>query len=103
MPVQGKLREVLRTRESGSRVCVACLLLSFVPGMYIFPLLELLDVAMHASPGVAITFQEEVVIDGKREQDVVVQIARRDMPKGEEIFVWPGRLSNSEMIARRSP
>ena len=33
-------------------------------------------------------------------QDVVVQIARRDMPKGEEIFVWPGRLSNSEMIAR---
>ena len=39
---------------------------------------------------------------GKREQDVVVQIARRDMPKGEEIFVWPGRLSNSEMIARCS-
>ena len=39
---------------------------------------------------------------GKREQDVVLQIARRDMPKGEEIFVWPGRLSNSEMIARCS-
>ncbi|CAE6944169.1 unnamed protein product [Symbiodinium sp. CCMP2592] len=70
------------------------------PRMYIFPLPELLDVAMHASPGVAISFQEEVIIDGKREQDVVVQIARRDMPKGEEIFVWPGRLSNSEMIAR---
>ena len=37
--------------------------------MYIFPLPELLDVAMHASPGVAISFQEEVIIDGKREQE----------------------------------
>lgn len=31
---------------------------------------------------------------------MVVQIARRDMPKGEEVFLWPGRLSNSEMIVR---
>jgi len=30
----------------------------------------------------------------------VVQIARRDMPKGEEVFLWPGRLSNSEMVVR---
>ncbi|CAJ1375602.1 unnamed protein product [Effrenium voratum] len=70
------------------------------PRMYIFPLRELLEVAMHANPGVAIGFQEEIIIEGKREEDVVLQIARRDMPKGEEIFVWPGRLSSSEMIAR---
>ena len=41
----------------------------FCRGMYIFPLPELLDVAMHASPGVAISFQEDVIIDGKREQE----------------------------------
>lgn len=68
--------------------------------MYIFPLPELLDVALHPNPGVSIGFQEEIVINGKREEDLVLQIARRDMPKGEEIFLWPGRLSNSEMIAR---
>ena len=50
-----------------SVVCYQCAL--FCPGMYIFPLPELLDVAMHASPGVAISFQEEVIIDGKREQE----------------------------------
>ncbi|CAK9025898.1 unnamed protein product [Durusdinium trenchii] len=70
------------------------------PRMYIFPLPELLDVALHPNPGVSIGFQEEIVINGKREEDLVLQIARRDMPKGEEIFLWPGRLSNSEMIAR---
>lgn len=70
------------------------------PRMYIFPLLELLNVALHPNPVVSIGFQEEIIIDGKREEDVVLQIARRDMPKGEEIFAWPGRLSNSEMIAR---
>ena len=52
------------------------------PGMYIFPLLELLNVALHPNPVVSIGFQEEIIIDGKREEDVVLQIARRDMPKG---------------------
>ena len=52
-------------------------------GMYIFPLLELLNVALHPNPVVSIGFQEEIVIDGKREEDVVLQIARRDMPKGD--------------------
>lgn len=70
------------------------------PRMYIFPLVELLQVALNPNPIVSIGFQEEIIIDGKREEDVVLQIARRDMPKGEEIFAWPGRLSNSEMIAR---
>lgn len=63
--------------------------------MYIFPLVELLDVALHPNPVVSIGFQEEIIIEGKREEDVVLQIARRDMPKGKEIFAWPGRLSNS--------
>jgi len=50
---------------------------------------------------VAIAFQEEILLEeGKREEEMVVQIARRDMPKGEEIFLWPGRLSNSEMAVR---
>ena len=52
-------------------------------GMYIFPLLELLNVALHPNPVVSIGFQEEIIIDGKREEDVVLQIARRDMPKGD--------------------
>ena len=50
--------------------------------MYIFPLVELLQVALHPNPIVSIGFQEEIIIDGKREEDVVLQIARRDMPKG---------------------
>mmetsp|Transcript_23212 Transcript_23212/g.41922 ORF Transcript_23212/g.41922 Transcript_23212/m.41922 type:complete len:496 (-) Transcript_23212:37-1524(-) len=70
------------------------------PRMHLFPLVELLDIAMNPEAGTAITFQEEIILDGKREEDVVLQIARRDMPKGEEVFVWPGRLSNSEMVAR---
>jgi len=70
------------------------------PRMYIFPFEELLDVQFHPDAGVAISFQEEIILNGKREEEMVLQIARRDMPKGEEIFFWPGRLSNSEMIVR---
>lgn len=70
------------------------------PRMHIFPLVEMFHIAMHPEPGIAVTFQQEVIIEGKKEEDVVLQIARRDMPKGEEIFLWPGRLSNSEMVAR---
>ena len=55
--------------------------------MYIFPLLELLNVALHPNPVVSIGFQEEIIIDGKREEDVVLQIARRDMPKGDRCKV----------------
>mmetsp|Transcript_57088 Transcript_57088/g.158058 ORF Transcript_57088/g.158058 Transcript_57088/m.158058 type:complete len:434 (-) Transcript_57088:66-1367(-) len=71
------------------------------PRMYLFPLKDLLDLQLHPDPGVAISFQEEIILeDGKREEEMVLQIARRDMPKGEEVFLWPGRLSNSEMIVR---
>eukprot|EP00913_Durusdinium_trenchii_P032091 g30051.t1 len=42
------------------------------PRMYIFPLPELLDVALHPNPGVSIGFQEEIVINGKREEDLLV-------------------------------
>merc|ERR1719203_1097587 len=56
---------------------------------------------MHPDSSVAISFQEEIILEnGKREEEMVLQIARRDMPKGEEVFFWPGRLSNSEMIVR---
>eukprot|EP00933_Yihiella_yeosuensis_P032568 TRINITY_DN2618_c6_g1_i1.p1 TRINITY_DN2618_c6_g1~~TRINITY_DN2618_c6_g1_i1.p1 ORF type:complete len:520 (+),score=90.68 TRINITY_DN2618_c6_g1_i1:68-1561(+) len=71
-----------------------------MPRMYIFPLVELLDVAMHPDSGTAITFQEEIIVEDHKEEEMVLQIARRDMPKGEEVFVWPGRLSNSEMTLR---
>jgi len=71
------------------------------PRMYLFPLKELLAVQLHPDPGVAISFQEEIILeDGKREEEMVLQIARRDMAKGEEVFFWPGRLSNSEMAVR---
>jgi hypothetical protein len=71
------------------------------PRMYLFPLLELLDVQLHPDPNKAISFQEEITLeDGKREEEMVLQIARRDIPKGEEVFLWPGRLSNSEMVVR---
>jgi hypothetical protein len=71
------------------------------PRMYLFPLLELLDVQLSPDPSAAIAFQEEIILtEGKREEEMVVQIARRDMPKGEEVFLWPGRLSNSETAVR---
>jgi hypothetical protein len=70
------------------------------PRMYLIPLLELLDVELHQDPGVGITFQEEIVAENKVEEEVVLQIARRDMAKGEEVFLWPGRFSNSDMIVR---
>jgi len=68
--------------------------------MYIFPLTKLLKVQLHPDPGVSITFQEEITVDAKREEEMVLQIARRDMPKGEEVFFWPGHFSNSEMVVR---
>jgi hypothetical protein len=70
------------------------------PRMYLIPLVELLGVELHHDPGVGISFQEEIVAEGKREEEVVLQIARRDMAKGEEVFLWPGRFSNSDMIVR---
>ena len=43
--------------------------------------------ALNPNPVVSIGFQEEIIIDGKREEDVVLQIARRDMPKGAGVFL----------------
>lgn len=70
------------------------------PRMYLFPIKEMLDMRINPDYTKAITFQEEITLDGKREEEVVVQIARRDMAKGEEVFTFPGRLSNSEMAMR---
>lgn len=73
---------------------------SYDPRMYLIPLVELLSVELHQDPAVGISFQEEITYEGKREEEVVLQIARRDMAKGEEVFLWPGKFSNSDMIVR---
>lgn len=70
------------------------------PRMYLFPLVELLGIQLNPDPGVAIAFQEEITLDDNKEEEMVLQIARRDMAKGEEIFAWPGRMSNSELVLR---
>ncbi|CAD7938568.1 unnamed protein product [Amoebophrya sp. A120] len=68
--------------------------------MSLVPIPELLYANYHPDGGTAITFQEErIVIDGQ-DVDVVLQIARRDMGKGEENFLYPGRLSNSDLLLR---
>eukprot|EP00959_Pyramimonas_sp_CCMP1952_P426320 8929236-Pyramimonas_sp.AAC.1 len=66
--------------------------------MYLIPLVDLLDVQLSYKAEDSNAFQEEIVLEsGKREEEMVVQFARRDMNKGEEVLLWPGRLSNSEM------
>merc|ERR1712100_711062 len=74
------------------------------PRMYLVPLLELLDVGVHPHSSNGTSLQEEVILDPKtrREEDMVVLIARRDMAKGEEVYLWAGRLSNSEMLMRHN-
>jgi len=73
------------------------------PRMRLIPLPALLDLPIHMDPAIGLPFQEEVLLDSqtKREQEVIVQIAKRDLPKGEPMFVWPGRFSNSELLMRR--
>ncbi|CAK0828576.1 unnamed protein product [Prorocentrum cordatum] len=69
--------------------------------MYLIPLVDLLDVQLSYKAEDSNAFQEEIVLEsGKREEEMVVQFARRDMNKGEEVLLWPGRLSNSEMTVR---
>jgi hypothetical protein len=68
--------------------------------MYLIPIVQLLGIALHPEPALAISFQSEITVHEKREEEMVLQIARRDMAKGEEIFLWPGRLSNSEVAVR---
>lgn len=70
------------------------------PRMYLFPLPELLGVQLHPDPNTGISFQEEIIAEAKKEEEMVLQIARRDMAKGEEVFFWPGRLANSDMVMR---
>lgn len=74
----------------------------YAPRMQFLAHPDLNEVALSPDAGVGIPFQEEMLIDGKREEECVVQIARRDMPKGEEVFLWPGRLSNSELLMRHN-
>lgn len=73
---------------------------TFNPRMYLVPIVELLDVEFAQDPSVGISFQEEIVSEQKKEEEVVLQIARRDMAKGDEVFFWPGRFSNSDMVVR---
>merc|ERR1719450_779677 len=47
-----------------------------MPRMYLFPFKDLLHVSLSPDASVALPFQEEVVLEGKKEQEVVVQIAR---------------------------
>jgi len=68
--------------------------------MMLIPELDLLDAGWHPDAGQAIVFQEEIVLHHKKPTDVVVQVARRDMPKGEPVLQYPGRFSNSELTAR---
>eukprot|EP00392_Amoebophrya_sp_AT5.2_P010679 g10744.t1 len=68
--------------------------------MQIVPLPELLYANYHPDGNTAITFQEERIVEKGTEVDVVLQIARRDMAKGEENFLYPGRLSNSDLLLR---
>jgi len=68
--------------------------------MYLFPITDLLGVHLHPDPDIAISFQEEITLEEHKEVEMVLQIARRDMRKDEEVFLSPGRLSNSEMVMR---
>lgn len=68
--------------------------------MQIVPVEELLYANFHPDAGISITFQEERIVSDHSEHDVVLQVARRDMAKGEENFLWPGRFSNSDLLLR---
>eukprot|EP00397_Hematodinium_sp_SG-2012_P038222 GEMP01041547.1.p1 GENE.GEMP01041547.1~~GEMP01041547.1.p1 ORF type:complete len:317 (+),score=46.99 GEMP01041547.1:408-1358(+) len=72
------------------------------PRMYLLPLLPLLDAPMDPDPEKSIAFQEEVVLQDGKEEEAVLLIARRDMLKGETVFMWPGRLSDSELLLRHN-
>lgn len=68
--------------------------------MTIVPLEQLLYANFHPDASISITFQQERIVHNGTEIDAVLQIARRDMAKGEENFLWPGRFSNSDLVLR---
>jgi hypothetical protein len=68
--------------------------------MMLIPDTTLLDTEWYPDLSMAITFQEEIVLQDRREVEVVQQIARRDIPKGQQVYQWAGRFSNSELMLR---
>jgi hypothetical protein len=64
---------------------------------------ELVPMEVSVNEDLTITFQEELMKYGENRQHegyFVTQIARTDMIKGTPVAVWPGHLSNSELILR---
>lgn len=64
---------------------------------------ELVPMEVSVNEDLTITFQEELMRYGENKQHegyFVTQIARTDMIKGTPVAVWPGHLSNSELILR---
>eukprot|EP00930_Biecheleria_cincta_P050632 TRINITY_DN35816_c0_g1_i1.p1 TRINITY_DN35816_c0_g1~~TRINITY_DN35816_c0_g1_i1.p1 ORF type:complete len:478 (-),score=77.68 TRINITY_DN35816_c0_g1_i1:16-1419(-) len=63
---------------------------------------ELLPVRLHADQTIAPALLEtEVALGSEKEKvKVLLRVAGRDMPAGEEIFLWSGRLSDSELAVR---
>ncbi|KAF4733709.1 hypothetical protein FOZ63_009944, partial [Perkinsus olseni] len=47
-----------------------------------------------------VTLQREIVQENGRLEDVVALVARQDMREGEEVFIWAGHFSNSELLMR---
>jgi len=71
------------------------------PRMCLIPVAPLRNSKLHPDSDMSIAFQEEVVLgEDAREEEGVLLIARRHMAKGEHVYMWPGRLSNSEMRLR---
>jgi hypothetical protein len=66
----------------------------------LLPLVELLQAPFHPDPTIAIPLEERMQTVSSREERVLLQVARRDMQKGEEALMWLGRHSNSELALR---
>ncbi|KAF4678874.1 hypothetical protein FOZ62_026944, partial [Perkinsus olseni] len=57
-------------------------------------------VPLHTSPRKGIVLQREIVQENGRLEDVVALVARQDMREGEEVFIWAGHFSSSELLMR---
>lgn len=75
---------------------------SVMPRMYLLPHLSLMGAPMNPDPEISIVFQEEMVREKGKEEDMVLLIARKDMAKNETVHMWPGQLSDSELVLRHN-
>eukprot|EP00933_Yihiella_yeosuensis_P034055 TRINITY_DN27608_c0_g1_i1.p1 TRINITY_DN27608_c0_g1~~TRINITY_DN27608_c0_g1_i1.p1 ORF type:complete len:303 (+),score=43.82 TRINITY_DN27608_c0_g1_i1:698-1606(+) len=72
-----------------------------VPWHITLPLLpELLKIQWHPDPAVAPPLIETTSKIKEKVEEVLLRIAGQDFSAGKEIFVWSGRLSNSELVVR---